>query len=90
MSKKSSHTLSQTMTCATCNKVCPVKPGGLCYECNKIRTLPNKYRDDPREAWLNHVLRKQPGKGTKRKRRKKRKGGSRRTGRRVSLASRRR
>ena len=89
MTKKRSNTLSKTMTCATCNKVCPVKPGGLCYECNRIRILP-KYRYDPREEWLDHVLREKPGKGTKRKRRKKRKGGSRRTGRRFSLASRRR
>ena len=88
MTKKSkSRTRSQTMTCVTCKKECPIKPGRLCYECNKKRTEP-KY-DDPREAWVSEVLKYQPGKGTKRKRRK-RVGGRRRTGKRIRFASRRR
>ena len=97
MTKKSqSRTRSRTMTCATCQKECPIKPGRLCYECNKERTKPN----DPeatREIGLKYVLKGSlstaRGTETKRKRDKKRKGGSRRTRRRrrrVRFASRRR
>ena len=86
MTKKSkSRTRSRTMTCATCQKECPIKPGRLCYECNKERTKPN----DPeatRERGLKYVLEGSlstaRGTETKRKRDKKRKGGSRRTRRR--------
>ncbi len=94
MTKKSkSRTRSQTMTCVTCKKECPIKPGRLCYECNKKRTEPKD--DDPeaaRERYLRYVLEGSlsSGKGTKRKRRKKRKGGRRRTGKRIRFASRRR
>jgi len=77
------------MTCRTCQRECQFKPGRLCYECNKERTKPN----DPeaaRDVWLQYVYPPSPGKGTKRKRRKKRKGGSLRRVKRVRFASRRR
>tara|TARA_B100001769_G_scaffold40345_1_gene27756 strand:- start:28 stop:327 length:300 start_codon:yes stop_codon:yes gene_type:complete len=96
MTKKSkSRTRSKTMTCATCQRECQIKPPRVrCYECNEERTKPN----DPeatRERGLKYVLEGSlstaRGTETKRKRDKKRKGGSRRTRRRrVRFASRRR
>ena len=96
MTKKSkSRTRSRTMTCATCQKECPIKPPRIrCSECNKERTKP-KDPEATRELGFKYVLEGSlstaRGTETKRKRDKKRKGGSRRTRRRrVRFASRRR
>ena len=99
MTKKSkSRTRSKTMTCATCQRECQIKPPRVrCYECNEERTKPN----DPeatRELGLKYVLEGSlstaRGTETKIKRHKKSTGGSRRTRRtrrrRVRFASRRR